>query len=216
MPNWVSNQLTIEAEPQVISKIKEQVSAPYDHQYIDWQTQDIKVEKVEQPFSYWNIIKPTDLEAYHDKPNTKQDTSNPLHWYAWNNQNWGVKWDAKDVWLVEPYTEGDTDLIYRFDSPWGIPDMALRELSRQYPTAKISLDFEEETGWGGEYLFTNGEVEVLNEFENRCRECFEMNTMEVCEECENYLCSSCNYGEFIEENRLQECSIHKDKEEANV
>jgi hypothetical protein len=215
MPNWVFNSLVIEAEPQAINKIKAQLSAPYETEHVDWQTNEVVKTMVEQPLSYWNIIKPTNLEAYHDKPNVKQNMMDQDHWYAWNNRNWGVKWDAKDVYFVEPYTEGDTDLNYRFDSPWGIPDMALRELSRQYPTAKLSLEFEEEQGWGGEYVFTNGVMEIIYEYENRCRQCQDMNTMQACEECENYLCSSCNYGEFIEEDKLEQCSIHKDKETVN-
>ena len=218
MPNWVFNSLVIEAEPQVLAQIRAQVSAPYDHEYIDWQTNAIKVGKVEQPFSFWNIIKPSNLEAYHDKPNTKQELDNPDHWYNWNIRNWGVKWDAKEVYESDDFTEGDSETFYNFDTPWGVAEPVMLELSRQYPTAKLSLEFEEEGGWGGEIVFTNGEAETIEEYNDKCRQCGALDQMEMCETCENYLCTKCNYGQFIDEDTLKECETHKQlaKEASNV
>ncbi len=215
MPNWCYNTLLIEAEPQVISKIKAQVSAPYECEHLDWQTNQPVKQMVEQPFSFWNIIKPTNLDAYHDKPGVKQDISQPDHWYNWNIRNWGVKWEAKEVYENE---SDESMLSYNFDTPWGVAEPAMLELSRQYPTAKLSLEFEEEQGWGGEIVFTNGESEVIEEYETKCRQCGALNTFESCEKCDNYLCSKCNYGEFIDEDTLKECETHKQlaKEASNV
>lgn len=215
MPNWVFNSLVIEAEPQVISKIKAQVSAPYECEHLDWQTNQPVKQMVEQPFSFWNIIKPTNLDAYHDKPGVKQDISQPDHWYNWNIRNWGVKWEAKEVYENE---SDESMLSYNFDTPWGVAENVMLELSRQYPTAKLSLEFEEEQGWGGEIVFTNGESEVIEEYETKCRQCGALNTFESCEKCDNYLCSKCNYGEFIDEDTLKECETHKQlaKEASNV
>ncbi len=215
MPNWVFNSLLIEAEPQVISKIKAQVSAPYECEHLDWQTNQPVKQMCEQPFSFWNIIKPTNLDAYHDKPGVKQDISQPDHWYNWNIRNWGVKWEAKEVYENE---SDESMLSYNFDTPWGVAENVMLELSRQYPTAKLSLEFEEEQGWGGEIVFTNGESEVIEEYETKCRQCGALNTFESCEKCDNYLCSKCNYGEFIDEDTLKECETHKQlaKEASNV
>ena len=215
MPNWVFNSLLIEAEPQVISKIKAQVSAPYECEHLDWQTNQPVKQMCEQPFSFWNIIKPTNLDAYHDKPGVKQDISQPDHWYNWNIRNWGVKWEAKEVYENE---SDESMLSYNFDTPWGVAENVMLELSRQYPTAKLSLEFEEEQGWGGEIVFTNGESEVITEYETKCRQCDAYNTFESCEKCDNYLCSKCNYGEFIDEDTLKECETHKQlaKEASNV
>ena len=38
MPNWCYNTLLIEAEPQVIAKIKAQLSAPYEDKYQDFKS----------------------------------------------------------------------------------------------------------------------------------------------------------------------------------
>jgi ribosomal protein S27AE len=210
MPNWVFNSLVIEAEPQVLSQIRAQLSAPYEMQYVDWRTNEVTKEMVQQPLSFWNIIKPEDLEAYHDKPDKKQDLNDPNHWYSWNIRNWGVKWDAKEVYESDEFTEGDKETFYNFDTPWGVPESAMLELSRQYPTAKLSLEFEEEQGWGGEIVFTNGEGETIEEYNDKCRQCGALDQMEMCEHCENYLCTKCNYGSFIDEDTLKECEVHKE------
>ena len=210
MPNWVFNSLLIEAEPQVISKIKAQVSAPYECEHLDWQTNQPVKQMCEQPFSFWNIIKPTNLDAYHDKPGVKQELDKPDHWYNWNIRNWGVKWEAKEVYENE---SDESMLSYNFDTPWGVAEPAMLELSRQYPTAKLSLEFEEEQGWGGEIVFTNGESELIEEYNDKCRQCGALDTMDYCEACECNVCSKCNYAEFAPEIM---CETHKDKEKTNV
>ena len=208
MPNWVFNSLVIEAEPQVLAQMRAQLSAPYETQHLDWRTNERVKEMVEQPFSFWNIIKPTDLDAYHDDPVT-HDQSGRDHWYNWNIRNWGVKWEAKEAYEKDDFTEGDDMTFYNFDTAWGVPENVLLELSRQYPTAKLNLEFEEEGGWGGELLFTNGEVETLEEYNDKCRQCGALDQMESCDTCENYLCTQCNYGSFIDEDTLKECETHK-------
>jgi hypothetical protein len=210
MPNWVFNSLLIEAEPQVISKIKAQVSAPYENEHLDWRTNQPVKQMVEQPFSFWNIIKPTNLDAYHDKPNAKQDLSEADHWYNWNIRNWGVKWEAKEVYENE---SDESMLSYNFDTPWGVAEEAMLELSRQYPTAKLSLEFEEEQGWGGEVVFTNGESEIIQEYNDKCRQCGALDVMDYCDTCECNVCAKCNYAEFAPEIM---CETHKEKEKANV
>jgi len=210
MPNWVFNSLMIEAEPQVISKIKAQVSAPYESEHLDWRTNQPVKQMVEQPFSFWNIIKPTNLDAYHDKPDAKQDLSVADHWYNWNIRNWGVKWEAKEVYENE---SDESMLSYNFDTPWGVAENAMLELSRQYPTAKLSLEFEEEQGWGGEVVFTNGESETIQEYNDKCRQCGALDVMDYCDTCECNVCAKCNYAEFAPEIM---CETHKEKEASNV
>jgi len=208
MPNWVFNSLSIEAEPQVLAQIRAQVSAPYESQYLDWKTNEPVKEMVEQPFSFWNIIKPTDLDAYHDNPVT-HDQSGRDHWYNWNIRNWGVKWEAREAYEKDDVTEGDTDTFYNFDTAWGIPNEAMLELSRQYPTASLELEYEEENGWGGCILYENGTSTETEEYENKCKDCYALNTLEYCEECSNQLCSTCNDIGEADLDALKECETHK-------
>jgi hypothetical protein len=173
MPNWCYNTLLIEAEPQVIAKIKAQLSAPYERKTQDLPSYEWKTETVQKDLSFWNIIRPSDdrLGEYygtHGYANGEKQGDTEWNWYNWNIHNWGVKWDASESELVE---ESETSLQYRFDTPWGVAEGALIALSTQYPDVQFDLEFEEETGWGGEVEFTNGVSKVVNEFAQKCYSC---------------------------------------------
>lgn len=205
MPNWVYNSLVIEGDADVLARIEAQVSAPFLAKHLDWQSNELKEQMVEQPFSYWNIIKPTNLDEYHDKPNGKQDHVD--HWYAWNNRNWGVKWEASSVEAHHP--EDGKALCYTFESPWGIPNEVMLELSRQYPTVTLELEFQEENGWGGTIVYDNGNEETTEEYDSKCRDCSALNTLEYCEDCSNQMCSACNDIGEADKDALKECETHK-------
>jgi hypothetical protein len=167
MPNWVNNSLVIFAKPDVITKMREQLSAPYPSVEYDWQTKETTTVTVNEPFSFWNIIKPTNLTAYYDSP-ADESQRHPDHWYAWNINNWGCKWEARDV---EEHSEDEGELVFTFSTPWGVPELALLELSRQYPTASIENEFEEESGWGGETHYVNGVETEVDGYNYRCYAC---------------------------------------------
>ena len=171
MPNWCYNTLLIEAEPQVIAKIKAQLSAPYEDKYQDLKSDTWTTQTVQKDLSFWNIIRPDNMDEYHTAKGWSEGKAygdTPLNWYNWNIANWGVKWDASDPELVE---EDETSLQYRFNTPWGVAEQALSTLSTQYPDVGFNLEFEEETGWGGELEFTNGVCQTINEFAQKCYAC---------------------------------------------
>lgn len=168
MPNWVYNTLTIEAKPQVIAKVKAQLSAPYQYKY-----DDTGITDVQKDLSFWNIIRPPadKMDEYHTThgfANGERQGDTEFNWYNWNISNWGVKWDARECELVE---EDETSLQYRFDTPWGVAEGAMIALSQQYPEVEFNLSFEEETGWGGELIFTNGSSVLVNEYAQKCYAC---------------------------------------------
>lgn len=173
MPNWCYNTLLIEAEPQVIAKIKAQLSAPYENKYQDFKSDTWITETVEKDLSFWNIIRPPadKMDEYHGThgyANGEKQGDTEWNWYNWNITNWGTKWDASDPELVE---ESDISLQYRFNTPWGVAEEAFITLSTQYPDVQFDLEFEEETGWGGEVEFINGVSKVVNEFAQKCYSC---------------------------------------------
>ena len=170
MPNWVYNSLVIFAEPEVITKMREQLSAPYETQAYDWQTNQSTTETVNEPFSFWNIKKPTNLAEYYDYEGTTQRHED--HWYRWNCNNWGCKWEARDVEDTSEENGSDSgQMVFTFSTAWSTPNEALIELSRQYPTAAIELEYEEETGWGGETHYLNGVEHTISEYNYQCNDC---------------------------------------------
>lgn len=93
MPNWCNNDALL------IAPTKEHI----DLLVAALQTED-KSEK------FFNVLRP--------RPESHKD-----HWYEWNTENWGTKWDA------EPYSFeriDDETLQLSFDTAWG-PPIALYE-----------------------------------------------------------------------------------------
>ena len=99
MPNWVFNGLTIEGKPESITKLTEQLNQPFKMVHDLWNTTTGQMEKklttYSNPvFAFWNIIKPTDIEAYENQPNHKANQSiedmmkhDGDDWYNWNMRN---------------------------------------------------------------------------------------------------------------------------------
>ena len=184
-------------------------------------------------FAFWNIINPFDVgiiaEEYAKQPERSSlDVNDPdwwadvmakqkvdKSWYSWNITNWGVKWDVAvsddekypDTELIVDEPNGENHvLVYKFQTPWGIPDEALSILSKQFPTLLFTLSYEEETGWGGEREYLRGQVISESEYNWQCRACdyAELGEPPYCEECEYDMCPSCGYGEPDEM-----CAEHK-------
>ena len=207
MPNWVFNGLTIEGNPDSVNKLVEQMNTPFTR------NETLYPSPI---FSFWNIIKPTDLEAYDNQPDRTLPIAEQLKfegndWYSWNVRNWGTKWDVAvssdekypDTYMEGPTPNGDNSVVYyRFNTAWGVAEPALAELSSQYPELLFTLSYEEETGWGGELEILRGKFISHAQYESKCNECDAYDTLEYCEECENDVCSFCGYG------REDECQSH--------
>jgi len=53
----------------------------------------------------------------------------------------GVKWDCCDVQVDEEF--GDTEITYRFDTPWGPPNEIYTLLVSKFPEVHISWFWDE-------------------------------------------------------------------------
>ena len=208
MPNWVFNSLCVSGNSEQVAQVKFQVGQPVT-KLIDEYNFDTKeytkqeITKSNPIFSFWNIIAPTDLEAYAKQPTFNATFDQMMNgagndWYSWNNRNWGTKWDV-GKWDNEEYSdteildEGSEFITYKFNTAWSPPFPVIQELSRQYPELVVDLEYEEEGGWGGEITFKNGEIIDQKEYDNRCSECDRYDTMEWNEEDGTEKCKECGY-----------------------
>ena len=225
MPNWVYNGLTIEGNPDSVTKLTQQLNQPYTRHFEDvW---DMKTNTMgprdvtysNPVFSFWNIIKPTDLDSYTKQRDHSKDVydNSGDDWYSWNNRNWGTKWDVSvsddnehpNTYMEGPTPNGDNLVVYyNFETAWSRPLSALENLSAQYPDLLLTLSYEEETGWGGECEFLRGKYIAGLEYETKCNECEAYDGMEYCEDCENDVCSECGFGSE------DVCETHKEKADA--
>ena len=223
MPNWVYNHLDIEGSKEDISAIKTQLNQPFQRQHDQWnmETKQMEIQDTTYSnpvFAFWNIIKPTNLEAYNKQ--SEHSLDKPIdfsgdNWYDWNVRNWGTKWDVAvhdndkypETELVE---ESETTLAYRFNTAWSPPSEALSELSAQYPNVVMSFSYEEETGWGGEATIQDGSYEETQSYENKCRDCDEINTLEYCENDCGEICNACHYMGESDMECVKECEVHRE------
>jgi hypothetical protein len=110
---------------------------------------------------------------------------------------------------MEEAENGENYVVhYNFETAWSRPLPALQKLSAQYPTLLFTLSYEEETGWGGETEILRGEIISDNQYDSKCNDCDATDTLEYCEDCENDVCSVCNYG------AEDVCETHKEKADA--
>ena len=138
-------------------------------------------------------------------------------WYSWNNSNWGTKWDVAvrdgdeyaETELLEHMSKGEDQwLVYKYNTAWGPAATIIEKLSKLVPSCVITLEYEEETGWGGEIEFVNGKTTAESDYETRCYACDSYDTLDYCEnECGQF-CSSCNQGSWQDEEAMAECQTH--------
>jgi hypothetical protein len=109
-----------------------------------------KIEKAKGLCRYYKPM-PKELEgttAPHDKPN----------WYDWcnNDSNWGTKWGCYDF--------GIDDEVIHFTSAWSpISDVIIKMFIKDFPS--FHYEYQEETGWGAEMEYENGECIFFNQYD---------------------------------------------------
>jgi hypothetical protein len=192
MPNWVFNTLVVSGEQSELDKMVEQLNQPFvkhfpEHKFENGEIVWVADEQhYDNPvFAFWNIVKPTDLEAYYQKEvftkkqldgeefmtefvrSMKEDQD----WYHWNCRNWGTKWDvAVDNKTEYPNTiktvNEDGSILYQFETAWSPVGEVLMKLSEQYPTLEFDYEYEEEQGWGGACTFLGGEDTGCYEYDS--------------------------------------------------
>ena len=164
MPNWVFNNMAVAGETAEVLKFIKDMAKPiptFVYPEGGHISKDGEWKMEEVVFSFWNIIAPTDLEAYFTG-----DT-----WYNWNNENWDTKWDAKvDEKNVEQLDKGELSggqyyVTYRFDTAWAPPTPVYHALAEKYPTLEFDISWEEEQGFGAELVGMAGEISVTKEWD---------------------------------------------------
>ncbi len=209
----------------------------HDRWNIETQEMEISETTYSAPvFAFWNIHSPLEdgitMEEYVKQPaRLGISTDDPEwfakevefaktqhDWYNWNTSNWGTKWDVAvhdgdkypDTELLEHKSEGEDQwLVYKYNTAWSPAGTVIEKLSKLVPNCVLTLEYEEETGWGGELEFVNGNNTAEHEYENKCRDCDEENTLEYCENDCGEICSSCNWLGEADLECVEECQTHK-------
>ena len=213
MPNWVYNHLTIEGSEEDINKVKAQVGAVVKRKYKGADEVDEEIDE-EPIFSFMNIITPPEdkldeYHAVHGYTGGEKTGDTEYNWYNFNVREWGTKWDARDVDLLE---EHKTSLHYKFDTAWSPPTPVIEKLAQQNPNLNITLEYREEQGWGGEVNFNGSVTVVVKEWDvpDTHAEEIEANHGD-CWKCENF---DGDYSDLYEDcpENLKPIEIHAKQE----
>jgi hypothetical protein len=232
MPNYCFNTLTIQGPKEQVDSIKAKLNEPFQRHHDQWNTETQQMEIKEYfynnpVFAFWNIYNPVQdgisNEVYlgqpdHTIPFAEQMKFKTNDWYSWNVRNWGTKWDVAvgdednypDTELLEHMDRGEDQwVIYKFNTAWSPPAPAMEKLSALVPNCVVTLSFEEETGWGGEYEFVNGEMTAESNYDSKCRDCDAEDQMEYCENDCGEICSACHWLGEADLECVAECDEHK-------
>lgn len=60
--------------------------------------------------------------------------------YRWEAENWDCKWGATEV---ERDIISDEEVVYEFSTPWGPPIKAIHTVSKDFPSLRFRLDYDE-------------------------------------------------------------------------
>lgn len=191
MPNWVYNRMSVSGNQHDIQEFKDKAEQRHQTYWLTetWirnedgtntkvEDKDRKIEvelSYESPLSFWNFVAPPET-AWADYYGTtgfvegvgfsagssEIDADKSDGWYNWNLENWGTKWDARDVSLD---TEEENEVVYSFSTAWSIPEPVFRAMAEQHPTLSFTFGCEEEQGWGAEYSARDGELYLDKEWE---------------------------------------------------
>lgn len=171
MPNWVSNTISVTAESKtemdafldkakgIESKIRSEGNEDFHFGAFVHPTDE------DLPY-YTGEIEEEKPEGWDDLSSAEQLTHNLKFsgrgWYDWNITNWGTKWDACSSYISKT---DDLTASISFETAWSPPEPIFRAIVEQFPNLSFDIYYEEEQGWGGELLGSNGELSLVKEWD---------------------------------------------------
>lgn len=138
MPNHCCNILTITSDN--INKIKDFYSENLEN----------ASEENEMCFSHLSFQKSVPIPKDKEKD-----------WYIWNCENWGTKWNAYDIDIMD----SDNEIEYIFQTAWSPPLSWLNSTASKYTDINFQLTYSEPgCDFGGNIQYKNGELFSSEEY----------------------------------------------------
>lgn len=151
MPNWCTNTLVIQGDPEEMEqlvRIVEEDSKPFSLNSVIKMPQELKDQS--SPVRD-EVVGKSNLEKYGAKD-----------WYDWAIKNWGTKWDV-DARIVSditsPMLPGLRTITYEFDSAWNPPLDVYDVLAARFPNTNIYACWDESgCDFAGYRMYRKGEL----------------------------------------------------------
>ena len=138
MPNWCFNNLTVSMHNESGKKLAKA--------FQDNHTND-KGEAYSSPLTDLYPCPPELLETDADfKGESPKHLANKakyghVDWYSWRLANWGTKWDACEVQIID---EDEDYVQIRFDSAWSPPTNFFEWYAKENPDVVFLNQYDEE------------------------------------------------------------------------
>ena len=142
MPNHCDNTLTLKGKPE------------HRQEFVDKNRGFSVNDKMKEKEYY-------DLSFHASVPIPKYIQDKKGGWYEWCIPNWGTKWECWD----EHCSHDDNETSYCFTTAWSPPSDWVKKVSRKYPHLQFEVEWAEEGGEGGYFMFQGGDLT-----EEQCRE----------------------------------------------
>lgn len=100
------------------------------------------------------------IQSFKDATTEQLQKFGVVGWYAWNNMNYGCKWDTclTEITPEVNNVDGMDCMLLTFDTPWADPFPIYTFILNNYPNLDLKIDVYEEMGWfGGSYSVVEDE-----------------------------------------------------------
>src|SRR5207245_1066396 len=124
MPNWCQNQLTVSGPPAEVQRFKEKAVG-----HSPWLSPEDVGREGPDPLNFHSLCPVPEAlvkEGYNEAA------------YDWTRANWGCKWGARDVQILD---EWDGIVIYEFNTAWAPPVEFLEHVSKEWPQLAFELAY---------------------------------------------------------------------------
>lgn len=158
MPNWCSNAIMIQGEPEEVGKLLE---------FVEGDGREFSFNKI--------IVMPPQLlgqsaPAKEDVAEENIKLYGSKDWYDWANKHWGTKWNASDVTVIyddtSPMMPGHRTVRMEFETAWAPPMPVYSVLAKQFPNTNIYVTYNEPgVGFSGWALYKGGELFKEQEYD---------------------------------------------------
>ena len=162
MPNWCRNKLTVTGPADDVNAF--QTSVAYRGEEGDT---ELSLEKLHPtPPILLMETSPRKTPEGMAVPTqsvidmlTKDQPLETDDWYSWRIRNWGTKWEiTATIKKVDHFKNGNTKVVYEFDSAWSPPCKAFKYACENWPTLTFRLTYQElDMGVGGSETYKAGE-----------------------------------------------------------
>ena len=147
MPNWCSNTLWVEGNPEQLKEFISKSVKPLEDNpnYNVFTLEGLYPTPAEllntEAFSGISDNATEEEKAKRsDEVKALEEKYGYTDWYMWRINKWGTKWDACETQI---YQDDEANFMVMFDSAWAPPVMWLEQIAPQFPELKFKMAYSE-------------------------------------------------------------------------